>query len=386
MNPEEFMAMAELFQRLEKDPELLAKYQQLTKLANDMDEQGEPDPEKMKALVEGMQELQTKGLVGDTGEGGSGGESKAALSELLAAQMSGSGLSGLGSIAKGKDSINLPGQQKLGPDGITKDEVGLMMTPEPGFVLKTKDDAEGKKVFINICQSDLIGVPEMKKQLDHEGNEVEGMSVPVSVGQARQMTDKAGKHCVVYDCVMNPKVLEDAKTDKTGTQRDFLCQLAIEYVESKYKTTLDRRYKLPKLRYKGEISKQRVRDITKRPKIQEVSSSKPSAAAAKKRAAAAAAAPAPEEDLRELRVTCAAVDAAGRETPLECDPAEVAEASLDRAAFPAALRFTAEGLRAGTDPAAVVVELSARWRHGAGFRPGREPAAPGAGRAGPRAC
>ena len=64
---------------------------------------------------------------------------------------------------------------------------------------------------------------------------------------------------------MNPTVLAECVNDETGAQRDFICQLALTYVEQKYKLTLDRKYKLPRMKYKGdpEEGAQYVRDSSK---------------------------------------------------------------------------------------------------------------------------
>lgn len=74
-------------------------------------------------------------------------------------------------------------------------------------------------------------------------------------------------------------MLADAAAEESGADTDFLVQLAVQYVETKHKCSLDRRYKLPKLAYKSSdatdpkaVAKQRVRDTTKQPTITEVSS------------------------------------------------------------------------------------------------------------------
>jgi PIH1 N-terminal domain len=100
------------------------------------------------------------------------------------------------------------------------------------------------------------------------------MNVPLSVGPQYRENDHAGKSCIVYDIIVNPKVLLDATSDLTGQYRDFLCHLCIQSVEQKYPThgILDRQYKLPKLQYMGStVRSQYVRDKRSIPKIQEVS-------------------------------------------------------------------------------------------------------------------
>lgn len=63
--------------------------------------------------------------------------------------------------------IKLPGRENkvLAKDGVEREEEGVKVEPEPGFVLKTRDELL-QKVFINLCQSPLIQKMGTKKQLD----------------------------------------------------------------------------------------------------------------------------------------------------------------------------------------------------------------------------
>jgi hypothetical protein len=140
-------------------------------------------------------------------------------------------------------------------------------------------------------------VPAIKKRLDGDGKEIEGMNVPVSVGPFRETRDKAGRQAISCDCVVNPTVLEaDASTKfGFGVHRDFLCQFVMQCIEQKSSSNgggsfnIDRKYTLPRLSYQGwvdpltgenvdkesenaEVAKQMVRDVSKRPTIQEVDS------------------------------------------------------------------------------------------------------------------
>jgi hypothetical protein len=125
-------------------------------------------------------------------------------------------------------------------------------------------------VFINLCQHSELAVPSIKKKLNEEGEEVEGMNIPLSVGQAKEGKDKSGVPCTIYDVIVNPQVLTDVLSDATGKHRDFICQLAIQSIEQKYKLNLDKRYKLPKIRYLGEITSQQIQDRKQMPKIEEI--------------------------------------------------------------------------------------------------------------------
>jgi hypothetical protein len=162
---------------------------------------------------------------------------------------------------------------------------GISITPEPGFTIKTRQENDSKvassppsiltshltrQVFINLCQHSELAVPALKKKLNEEGEEVEGMNIPLSVGQAKDGKDKSGVSCTIFDVIVNPQVLQDVLTDLTGKHRDFICQLAIQSIEQKYKLNLDKRYKLPKIRYLGEITSQQIQDRKNLPKIEEI--------------------------------------------------------------------------------------------------------------------
>jgi hypothetical protein len=47
----------------------------------------------------------------------------------------------------------------------------------------------------------------MKKKLNDEGEEVEGLNIPMSVGPGRPCADKAGVESIVYDVIVSPVVL-----------------------------------------------------------------------------------------------------------------------------------------------------------------------------------
>jgi len=177
---------------------------------------------------------------------------------------------------------------------------GITITPTAGFSFKTTRVSDGLKVFINMAQHELVDEPAIKKKLDDKGEEVEGMNIPMSVGQPHYSEDKKGAKCVVYDIIVNPVVVTEASADKTGKYRDFICQLGMQYLEQKYKEELDKRYKLPKLKYMGsEIATQVIQDRKSMPKIEEVSSktNKSAAKPAAKTQATKAVAEVPDRDL-----------------------------------------------------------------------------------------
>ena len=100
------------------------------------------------------------------------------------------------------------------------------------------------------------------------------MNVPLSVGPECYDKDHAGVVCLVYDIIVNPKVIQDSAVDETGQYRDFLCQLSIQSVEQKYPKNglLDKQYKLPKLVYMGaSVRSQHIRDKNTIPGIIDIS-------------------------------------------------------------------------------------------------------------------
>ena len=214
----------------------------------------------------------------------SGGDVDAALGKLQEAMSAHQAAK----VAEG--GLEMPGGRKMGLDGKVTDNnvASIEITPTGAFVIKTKraDVAEGvsAKVFINVAMHEALGAPHLKKKLDEEtGEEVEGWNIPLSVGPPRPCSDQKGDKAVVYDCIVNPEVVTNAENDESGNDKDFLVQLCLQYVESKYKCQLDRRYKLPKMKYKTangkdgidtkKVETQRVRDMSKTPSISEVSSS-----------------------------------------------------------------------------------------------------------------
>ncbi len=188
---------------------------------------------------------------------------------------------------------------KADGSGVDFQHEGIMITPTPGFVLKTKvmnkRISEGRKVFINVCYHDQIELPAPKKKLDENGNEIEGLNVPLSMSPIRYCEDKTNVPCVVVDAIMNPSVQREMENDTSGSYRNFVCTLLIQFFEQKFGNDhggdsivpLDRKYKLPRLRYFGyidsktghvvrkesaqtQVLKQHVRNRKKQPKIEEI--------------------------------------------------------------------------------------------------------------------
>ena len=154
-----------------------------------------------------------------------------------------------------------------------KEEVkSIDIIPLPGFTIKTVSLSDKQKVFINVCVHESIFEPGLKKKLNDQNEEVEGWSIPMSIGPSKNDVDHAGIGCIVHDIIVNPKVLEECEDDKTGKHRDFICQLSLQCLEQKFEYQLDRKYKLPRTKYKGTVVSQRVQDRRAMPQIVELSS------------------------------------------------------------------------------------------------------------------
>lgn len=66
---------------------------------------------------------------------------------------------------------------------------------------------------------------------------MQGIHVPLSLGAPHEVTDKKGQRSLAFDVAVNTKVVEDCKQDKTGAFRNFVCELALEYIDQKVRLT-----------------------------------------------------------------------------------------------------------------------------------------------------
>ncbi|GIL61383.1 hypothetical protein Vafri_15857 [Volvox africanus] len=168
------------------------------------------------------------------------------------------------------------------PDALTEE-----IAPAPGFVIKTSEVASGKKVFINVCSSDRVPAPggwsngmmpdEVAAALDKlqsgengaaamTPGEVEALRFPLSCGAPRLDNDRKGALCTVVDVVFNSDVVRAAAAARK--LKAMLIEVATGWVANKISVELDPRYKLPKMRYKGEVvASQRIRAEEKKKQL-----------------------------------------------------------------------------------------------------------------------
>ncbi|KAI8826164.1 pre-RNA processing PIH1/Nop17-domain-containing protein [Fimicolochytrium jonesii] len=151
------------------------------------------------------------------------------------------------------------------------------ITPTPGHVLKTRfltgapappagstsTVERTDKVFINMCTSKEIqqAFAERKAKGGVKGGNGNGngngsggkkgqhWKIPHSINKGREDFDHAGKVCTVYDCIFHPVTY--AQGVKSSAFQAMLAATAIEGVEREFGVKLDRRYKTPRMSFKG---------------------------------------------------------------------------------------------------------------------------------------
>jgi hypothetical protein len=117
---------------------------------------------------------------------------------------------------------------------------------------------DGTKVFLNICTHPLIAKPAQRKGLDEStGEEIDGWRLPMSMGDLRPCYDKIAKAAIVADCILHPDIVREMKTDPDRLY--FVCDLVVQCASRKFGRAwfggrqLDRRFKLPKMKYAGYV-------------------------------------------------------------------------------------------------------------------------------------
>ncbi|QDZ19448.1 pre-RNA processing protein PIH1/Nop17 [Chloropicon primus] len=126
-----------------------------------------------------------------------------------------------------------------------------LIVPEENFVVKTRreDDGEskGKKMFINVCSSEKIQKAESKKTT-RNGQEGNTWSIPFSLGQERETTDKSGNTAAVIDFVLHPQTCEKCSFPPF---KEMVAQTAIENIERTKGMKLCKTVTYLKMKYKG---------------------------------------------------------------------------------------------------------------------------------------
>ncbi|TKS92423.1 PIH1 domain-containing protein 1 [Collichthys lucidus] len=144
-----------------------------------------------------------------------------------------------------------------------------LIRPQPGICVKTLSEPSKQKIFINICQSNLVPPPpelsreELVELLQSE--DPSGYRVPMSLGEPHIEIDNS---CTAYDVVINQEFFQRCQKDPLFQQ--FVILVSLEGLENKYSLELSRDWKVLKNRkFLGSVSEQNIRTKS-RPVIQEL--------------------------------------------------------------------------------------------------------------------
>ena len=111
------------------------------------------------------------------------------------------------------DDDDVKNQQRLmhiasfGPIRIVK--------PTPSFVMKTKRHS-GTKIFVNVCTHDFVPFKVMDSGAMNSNNVFTYMVVSAPL---EHTNEKDSSYCVVYDVVVNAKVVSVSSSDESGRAR-----------------------------------------------------------------------------------------------------------------------------------------------------------------------
>ncbi|XP_028268705.1 PIH1 domain-containing protein 1 [Parambassis ranga] len=147
-----------------------------------------------------------------------------------------------------------------------------LIRPQPGTCVKTVNEKDQQKVFINICQSTSVPPPpelsrdELVELL--QSDDPSGYRVPMSLGEPHTETDNSSQGCTAYDVVINQEFFQKCQKDPLFQQ--FVIMVSVEGLENKYNLELSRDWKVLKNRkFLGSLSEQNIRTKS-RPVIQEL--------------------------------------------------------------------------------------------------------------------
>ncbi|XP_037111946.1 PIH1 domain-containing protein 1 isoform X2 [Syngnathus acus] len=159
-----------------------------------------------------------------------------------------------------------------------------VIRPQPGICVKTTSEAGKKKIFVNICQSNLVPPPpeiSKEKLLDLlQLEDPSGYRVPMSLGEPHTELDNNSQGCTAYDVVINQEFFQKCQKDSLFQQ--FVIMVSLEGLENKYNIELSREWKVLKNRkFLGSVSEQNIRTKSK-PVIQELQPQENSTSEAKR--------------------------------------------------------------------------------------------------------
>lgn len=150
--------------------------------------------------------------------------------------------------------------------------------------MKTIDDTN-RKVFINVCSSEAVPVPsawpagrmpedvssaiaKLNWGQEMSDQEAEALRLPLSLSEPRNDLDKHNNSCTVFDCVLSTQVIKEAS--RLRAMKVFVVEAALAWIDQKHQLGLDKRFKLPKLKYKGDTVQPHCIRKDKQSLIQEI--------------------------------------------------------------------------------------------------------------------
>lgn len=133
----------------------------------------------------------------------------------------------------------------------------MKLHPIAGFVVKTRTP-NGEKCFINLCSDEQVPPPDTLDPADIvlRIQQSTDWVVPIVVSPERADKDKAGNPSRVWDCCMNPAVLNIGVIE-SGIKL-LTIETCLELVEDAAGIQLDRQYTIPKMKSKGALNETEV--------------------------------------------------------------------------------------------------------------------------------
>lgn len=114
------------------------------------------------------------------------------------------------------------------------EEGGMLIDPQPGFVLRTYTFHQ-MKVFVNVVHHESVPCPHEKyldtRSLGLDSDSLTGIRLPFSMGDLKEESDKQGRLCLTVDVCVNPKLVAEAQKDPVY-QRCF-SRVMLKALESK---------------------------------------------------------------------------------------------------------------------------------------------------------